>query len=157
MKTWSLKNVSIKDLKKNPKNPRHLSKEQALQLETSLSKFGLADKPIVNTDLMIIGGHQRIATLKKMGQKKIDCWVPDETLSESEVDELNIRLNKNHGTFDYEILANEFNVPDLVEWGFTIDDLEINMHGLDDEEKPKEDQPKAVKMSLCPHCGKEIG
>ena len=37
--------------------------------------------------------------------------------------ELNVRLNKNTGSFDWDILANEFEVEDLVDWGFTEDEL----------------------------------
>jgi len=44
-------------------------------------------------------------------------------LSEKEVEELNIRLNKNTGSWDFDILANEFELPDLFEWGFSESNL----------------------------------
>jgi len=39
--------------------------------------------------------------------------------------ELNIRLNKNSGEWDYDALANYFDVGELTEWGFTEDELQF--------------------------------
>ena len=152
---WSLVTVPIKSLKEHPRNPRQLSKDQANQLQKSLDRFGLIDKPIINTDYQIIGGHQRLKLLKKNKIKEIECWIPDETLSEADVDELNIRLNKNTGDWDWDVLANEWTPTDLVEWGFTINELV----GPEEEEVSKEipdedtgaDEKKSTKE--CPKCG----
>lgn len=66
--------------------------------------------------------------------------------------EANIRLNKNTGEFDFEILANEFDLDDLFDYGF--DEKELLSIGPDTEEKPeKEDKPE----KLCPHCGGRLG
>lgn len=149
---WHLENKKISELKDHPRNPRSLSKEQEEHIKTSLEKFGLADKPIINTDGMIIGGHQRKRILKKLGYKTIDCWIPDRTLTDKEVDELNIRLNKNSGDFDYDILANEWNADELLSWGFTTQELlDIDVEDVSSDEEEIEKQCK-----LCPHCGKEI-
>jgi ParB-like chromosome segregation protein Spo0J len=144
---WKIVNVKLKDLKKHPKNPRTLSKIQFDHLKESLDRFGLVEKLIVNTDMMIIGGHQRYEVLKKSKVKEVDCWIPDVTLSEKEVEELLLRLNRNHGDFNYDELANNFEVPDLLDYGFSIEELELKE--IDDigseEEKPK-------KEKRCPHC-----
>lgn len=123
MISWKLESKKISDLKPHSKNPRFLSKEQYKHLKTSLEKFGISDKPIINQDGTIIGGHQRVNLIKKMGLKEIDCWIPDKLLDENDVDELNIRLNKNIGEWDWDVLANEWNISDLIEWGFTTDEL----------------------------------
>jgi hypothetical protein len=47
-------------------------------------------------------------------------------LDEKEVEELNIRLNKNVGEWDFDTLGNEFETSDLLEWGFTEFQLGIN-------------------------------
>jgi len=120
---WHLETRKIKDLKKHPKNPRQLNKDQERHLSHSLDKFGLIDKPIVTIDGLIIGGHQRINVLKKQKIKEIECWVPDQEISEKDIDELNIRLNKNTGDWDYDILADQWEVNDLLEWGFTEEEL----------------------------------
>ena len=153
MINWHLEKRLVKDLKPNPKNPRHLSKDQERHIEISLKKFGLADKPIINTDNMIIGGHMRLRILKKQKIKEIECWIPERLLTEKEVDELTIRLNKNHGGFDFDILANEWEVPDLLDWGFKPEELEII---LTEDIESKEKTDKKKKTTTCPGCGLEF-
>lgn len=130
---WVLVKKKIRDLKPHPRNPRKLSKHDYEHLQKSLDKFGLIDKPIINTDDMIIGGHQRIAVLKKSGAKEVECWAPKATLSEKEIDELNIRLNRATGEWEWDTLANEWEVNDLLEWGFTEEELSIDLSAAADE------------------------
>lgn len=149
---WTLKTIPIKELKPHPKNPRTLSREQASHLQKSLDKFGLIDKPILNLDFQIIGGHQRIAILKKNKVKEVECWIPSQMLSAQDVDELCIRLNRVHGEWDWELLANEWETTDLLEWGFNIDQL------FEDHCKENEDTAtdKEDKHEKCPHCGQKM-
>jgi len=144
MISWKLKKLAIADLKEFDINPRQLSQEQASSLSQSLQKFGIIDKPIVNDDCTIIGGHQRVRLLHARGETHIQCWVPNRHLSEEEVRELNIRLNKNHGDFDYDILANQWDMSELCEWGFTLAELGISEDEVDD----KEDKKKPSKVTL---------
>lgn len=145
---WHLETRLIKDLVPHSSNPRKLTKEQHAHLKTSLDKFGLIDKPIVTQEGQILGGHQRLRILKEEGVKEIECWIPDREMTESEIDELLIRLNKNTGEWSWDDLANEWEIGDLLEWGFTADDLHIDTD--EDEEKPKK------KEKLCPHCGEPV-
>lgn len=149
---WHIENKKLKDLKPHPKNPRRLTKEQALHLEESLSKFGLIDLPIINTDCTVIGGHQRLNILKKQKVKEVDCWIPDRFLEPNEVEELLIRLNKNHGEFNYDDLANNFDVADLITWGFTLDDFQV-LPVQDSEVVPQEKTQES--QNICPTCGKK--
>lgn len=120
---WHLETKKISALKDHPKNPRQLTKDQAAQLKESVQKFGLIDKPIITQDNLIIGGHQRKNVLKSLKIKEVECWVPDRQLTEEEIDELNIRLNLNIGEWDFDVLANEWEVEDLINWGFDPEDL----------------------------------
>ncbi len=138
---WSLVAKNINELKPQAKNPRRLSKEQKSNLFTSLENFGMAEPIVVNTDGTIIGGHQRYLMLKSKGQKLIDCMMPDTPLSPMEIDELTIRLNKNQGEFDYDLLANSYDPENLVEWGFTMD--ELHLESLPDQK----DQPKTFQLT----------
>ena len=151
---WNLVNKNICDLKEHPKNPRVLSKDQANHLKKSLDTFGLIDKPIINVDNTIIGGHQRLKVLLGLGYKEVECWVPENPLTDKEVEELNIRLNKNTGEFDFDILANEWDEIDLFEWGFTTEELGIEPIGVVSEEEKDEEEEKKLKM--CPQCGHEF-
>ncbi len=100
---------------------------------------------------MIIGGHQRLKVLKKMGIKEIEVNVPDRELSQDEVDELCVRLNKNTGEWDWECLANEWQVNDLIDWGFNETDLQLIMD--EDDLPPSEEKKEGCK---CPTCGKKM-
>ena len=92
---WQRESREIKSLHENPHNPRSLSKIQGDELKNSLSKFGQCEPIVIQPDGTIIGGHQRYRVLKKMGAKNIYTYVPSEPLSEREIKELTIRLNKN--------------------------------------------------------------
>jgi DNA modification methylase len=153
--SWHLETRKIKELREHPKNPRILTKEASEQLKTSMDKFGMIDKPIVNPDGLIIGGHQRIKVLKGMKVKEIECWVPEEALDDRQVDELNIRLNKNTGTWDFEILANQWEPNDLMDWGFTENELlglDADVEIIESEEdddgnlRPGEDKDAITKL-----------
>ena len=144
MINWKLESIPIKELKDHPKNPRQIKKEQLQHLEELIKKFGLIDKPIVNLDRTVIGGHQRIKILKKMKVKQIECWVPDSQLEQEDIDHLCIGLNLNQGQFDYDILANQWEPLDLLKWGFTEEQLlgsckeaEEILNGMDEEEEKK--------------------
>ena len=123
MKKWTLQHRKLEELKPYPKNARLLTKDEEKQLKTSIKKFGLIDKLIINTDNIVIGGHQRLQILKSLKIKNVECWVPDSILSDEEIEELNIRLNKNSGQWDYDILANEWDAEKLMEWGFNSNDI----------------------------------
>jgi ParB-like chromosome segregation protein Spo0J len=143
---WKIETRKLKDLREHPKNPRKLSKNQHDHLTRSLEKFGVAEKPIINIDGMIIGGHQRLKVLKKLGYKEIECWVPSEKMDEKQCDELNIRLNRG-GSFDFDELANSYDIADLLDWGFSATEFHIDL-----EEPSSEEEEEPEK---CPTCGKK--
>ena len=138
MINWKIETHRIKDLKPHPKNPRKLSKHDASHLQRSLEKFGLIDKPIITADGLVIGGHQRISVLKKMGHKEIECYVPDCDLSPKDIEELNVRLNRNAGEWDFDILANQWDVDELLDYGFTQGELAITIDDGENEEPDNE-------------------
>ncbi len=116
---WKIKNVKVSDIKENPKNPRKLTEKGLKDLETSIKKFGNAEPPVLNKDLTLIGGHGRKKILERLNIKEVECYVSDKQLTPKQADELGIRLNKNiAGIFDFDILGNEYEVDELLEWGF---------------------------------------
>lgn len=120
---WKLQTFKLSQLKAHPKNPRQISKDQMVHLEGVIAKFGMIDKPVINLDMTIIGGHQRVKILKKMKVKEVECWVPDELLEEKDVEELMIKHNLNQGSWDFDALANNFEVMDLLGYGFSEEQL----------------------------------
>jgi DNA modification methylase len=123
MINWKLQSIPLKSIVPTLKNPRKIDKNQLSHLENLISKFGLIDKPILNSDFTLIGGHQRLKILKKMKVKEVECWIPDQQLSQEDLNHLCIGLNLNQGKWDYDILANEWNMIDLIKWGFSEEQL----------------------------------
>ena len=116
---WKLITKKVSELKPSHKNPRNITEQGLKDLNKSIDKFGLAEPIVINSDLVIIGGHARWQTLKQQSIKECDCYIPNRKLNDKEVEELNIRLNKNiAGTWDFDILANEFGLNELLDWGF---------------------------------------
>ena len=124
-KHQNIVNKKIDDLIFAEYNPRQLSKEQFKYLKDSIHRFGLVDPIIVNKNQnrknIIIGGHQRCKVAKAMGIKDVPCLELD--LDYDKERELNVRLNKNTGDWDFNILGNNFELEELIDWGFKEDDL----------------------------------
>tara|TARA_Y100001968_G_C19318504_1_gene697978 strand:- start:243 stop:830 length:588 start_codon:yes stop_codon:yes gene_type:complete len=122
--------IKTNKLKPAKYNPRQITKKQYNDLKKSIEKFDLVDPIIVNKDYTVIGGHQRLKICKELKYKDVDCVILD--LTKEEERELNIRLNKSGGDFDMDILANEFDMEELKEWGFKDIEFGLNMDKLDD-------------------------
>jgi hypothetical protein len=129
---WSIQICEVEHLKEYENNPRKITPDKLKHLEESIRRFGLAEPIVVNTDFTIIGGHGRRKALKKLGIQEVQTYYPNRKLSEEEFDELNIRLNKNiAGEFDFDILGNRFELPELQDMGFTALDLGVDLREFD--------------------------
>jgi len=137
-------NKKAKDLKPSEYNPRQISTKQYNDLKKSIENFGLVDPIIINFDGTIIGGHQRFKVLQEMETENIPCVVLE--LNKKQEKELNIRLNKSGGEFDFDLLANHFDIDELVDWGFKHIDLDINIDKIT-EGNTKDDHIPDVKES----------
>ena len=108
-------------------NPRQLTQKQYQSLKDSIQRFGLVDPILVNKNKdrkgIIIGGHQRVTIARDLGIKLIPCVELDLTLEKEK--ELNVRLNQNTGEWDFDVLADLFDIDELNEWGFTDEDLKL--------------------------------
>lgn len=136
---WRTEKRKISELEPAPYNPRELTEKQAQDLSLSLERFNLADPIVINTNNRIIGGHQRINILKaKVGNNgfEVDVRVPSRKLTDHEEKELNLRLNKNLGQWDFDALAN-FDEDLLKDVGFDSKELD-RIFQLED--KPEDDE-----------------
>lgn len=129
----SVHQVAIKDLKPAAYNPRKHSAEQLDHLKESITRFGLVDPIIVNSaparKYVVIGGHMRLQAAKALGYKEIPCVflnIPDEVRER----ELNLRLNRNVGEWDLDLLA-KFDEAILKDIGFTSEEMDT-VFGIDD-------------------------
>ena len=121
----SIVQVDVNQLNPAPFNPRRWSEKQISDLKESIKRFSLCDPLIVNGNPkrkgVVIGGHMRLAAAKELGYKKVPVIflnIPD--LKKEK--ELNLRLNKNIGAFDFEILK-DFDMDLLLDVGFSNEDF----------------------------------
>ena len=128
-----IEKIEISKLKPATYNPRQITTKQYNDLKKSIERFGLVDPIIVNKDNTVIGGHQRLKIIKSLGEKTIGCIVLN--LNKEQERELNIRLNKNSGEFDFDILSSEFDIDELVDWGFKHIDLGLNIDKIDEDKE----------------------
>ena len=118
-----------------PYNPRQSTAKQETQLKRSLEKFGVVEPIIWNKQTgYIVGGHFRVRELQKLGYKEIDCVIVD--LNEDDEKELNIRLNANTGEWDWDSLANEWDVEKLEDWGL---DLPVDLSVVEELEAEEDE------------------
>lgn len=135
--TWKIEKRKISDLKPHPKNPRQFTDKGMDDLEKSIDSIGFAQPVNINQENTILSGHARIKKLEEMGYNEVDVYVPDRTLTPKQEEEIIVRMNANTaGIWDMEKLANEFDLPELEEWGLDIPDLDS------DEPEPLEDEVK---------------
>lgn len=156
--TMEIKELPLKELKPAAYNPRKKLKKgdkEYEKIKQSLLKFGYVDPIIVNEDLTVIGGHQRLTVLKDLDYETAKCVIVK--LSKEDEKALNIALNKITGQWDDALLADllldlqesDFNL-DLT--GFEppeIDDILSNVHDkeLSEDEFDVEEELKKPTLS----------
>lgn len=160
----NLTKLKIGDLKIATYNPRKELNEKDKEyqkIKNSILEFGYVAPIIVNKDMTVISGHQRIKVLKDLSYEEIECIVVDFDKNKEKL--LNIALNKISGEWDYQKLENIFNELensniDLSITGF--DEKEINKLRKETEETINDN----VEVDLnefnddkfqckCPKCG----
>jgi ParB-like chromosome segregation protein Spo0J len=101
--------VPIDILKAADYNPRQAQQKDVDDLRKSIEKYGVVDPIIVNGSKerknIIIGGHFRVKVAKDMGIIEVPVVYVDIPDLKRE-QELNLRLNKNIGKWNYDLLAN---------------------------------------------------
>jgi ParB-like chromosome segregation protein Spo0J len=175
----NFKNIAISELLPDPKNPRKDLKPDDTEFQkinTSIEKFGFLEPIVFNTRTKkILGGHQRLKTLKNKGVKELHIlslgaytWAfTDDDLKElspSEEIAANIALNKAQGDWAMDQLV--LNLQEL-----KADGIDISITGFSDSEFDRllqdlnipetekeydESVADGVEMITCPHCGKEF-
>ena len=135
--------VSINQIKVNPKNPRILKDEKFFKLKKSLEDFPemLEKRPlVVFTDkdgkYVVLGGNMRLKVANELGFKELPIILADDWTEEQKAQFL-IKDNVSYGDWDWDLLANEWDVELLNDWGIDIPNFnvdEIDYSALDDVE-----------------------
>ena len=142
----------ISELKPAAYNPRKLSPKAYEQLKKSLEKEGIVLPILVNSNPrrkdVIIGGHQRVKVWYDMGNKTVPTVSIN--LSKKREQELNIRLNKTGGEWDFDLLF-EYNTKEqLVEYGFDRYEVDFDTSYGDSKDKKtgKISKRKSIKVEF---------
>lgn len=107
MSAMEWKTLSVDALRPAAYNPRKKLKagdKEYEKIKNSILEFGYVEPVIVNYDMTVIGGHQRLTVLKDLGYTEVQCVVVH-IEDEHKVKALNIALNKITGAWNEQLLA----------------------------------------------------
>lgn len=143
------KKVPISQVRIDPNNPRSLNKEKFKKLKSSVKEFPemLEVRPLVVAEGVVVGGNMRLLAMKDLGFREVSVIDVTEWTQEKR-DEFMIKDNLSFGDWDYDLLANEWNIDDLTDWGMDLWDTEPEeMQGLTDEDEvPEAPQEPITKL-----------
>lgn len=148
-----MKLVKISEVKPNPKNPRIIKDGKFQKLVKSIQEFPdmLNKRPlVVFTDVdnkyVVLGGNMRLKACKEIGLKEIPIIIADEW-TEEQKHEFLIKDNVGFGEWDWDSLANEWDVEKLDDWGL---DLPIIMDepSLDELIGEEKNKPASMKITF---------
>jgi len=122
--------MKLSQIKSNPNNPRIIKDEKFKKLCESIKALPkmMELRPIVVDDNFIVqGGNMRLKALNELGYKDIpDTWVKQaKDFNEDELKEFIIKDNVGFGEWDWDYLANNWDVEKLEEWGLDIPDFAV--------------------------------
>lgn len=134
---WTEQRRRLSDLTPWPRNPRQIKTPQAKRLLESVEEFGQVETLAVGPDGEVYNGHQRLNVLmQKYGPDyEVDVRVSSRPLDEKEREKLTVYLHRGAtGEWNFDLLANEFDAGELIEWGFDAAELGIDLTGGDDND-----------------------
>jgi len=137
----------INEIKSNPNNPRIIKDIKFKQLVKSIQDFPqmLELRPIViDENNMVLGGNMRLKACIEAGLTNVPV-IHANNLSEVQKKEFIVKDNVGYGEWEWDALANEWNIEDLDNWG-----LDIPAFSNNDIEQPKDN---AIGGTTCPNCG----
>ena len=141
--------VPINDLKPSEYNPRDMTEDEKLNIRLSIERFDLVEPIVVNNAPermnIIIGGHQRWLVAKELGRETMP--VVYHAIADIEKEkELNLRLNKNTGHWDWEKLS--INFDEEMKFGVGFTEIELAKWNPESSESSPggEDTPQTMAM-----------
>jgi hypothetical protein len=133
--------MKLKDIKPNPNNPRVLRDDKFQKLKQSITEFPkmLSLRPmVIDENNVVLGGNMRLRALQELGFNEIDeAWVKRSSdLTEEEKKRFIIADNVAFGEWDWDTLANDWDVVDLEAWGLDIPQFDtVDEEVVEEEEK----------------------
>jgi hypothetical protein len=137
--------VKINEVKTNPKNPRLIKDDKFKKLVKSIQDFPqmLELRPIVvDENNIVLGGNMRLKACKEAGLKEVFI-VKADNLTEQQKDEFIVKDNVGFGEWDWDMLANEWDVEELEHWGLDVP-IDDKIDELEDGEEIE--LPQSVQL-----------
>ena len=142
--------VNIAAVKENPDNPRFIKDSKFKKLVKSIKAFPemLEKRPIVvDEQMVVLGGNMRLKACKAAGL--FEVWVDiAENWTDKQKEKFIINDNVSFGEWDWDMLANNWDTKELIDWGLDLPAFDMPMDDEPQEEKEQEEK------ELCPMCGK---
>jgi DNA modification methylase len=147
-----MKRVPISQVIPNPTNPRIIKDDKFKKLVKSIEEFPqmLELRPIVvDGNMVVLGGNMRLKACIAAGLKEVPIIVAD-NLTEQQQAEFIIKDNVGFGEWDWDLLANQWDVEALEDWGLELpfDNTPVLEAEEDDYEAPSEIQTDIVLGDL---------
>ena len=138
--------MKLKDIKPNPNNPRVLRDDKFQKLKQSITEFPkmLALRPmVIDENNVVLGGNMRLRALQELGFTDVEeSWVKRSSdLTEDEKKRFIIADNVAFGEWDWDTLANDWEVVDLEAWGLEIPQFD---EGNDEDLEDLSDKIKSM-------------
>jgi DNA modification methylase len=138
--------MNINDIKANPNNPRIIKDDKFKKLVKSIKEFPkmMELRPmVIDKNNIVLGGNMRLKALKELKYKDVpDEWIKRaDQLTDDEQRRFIIADNVGFGEHDWEMLANEWDMNELIDWGVDIPvsmETEVVEAEEDDYEIPDE-------------------
>jgi len=127
--------IDIKKVIPNPSNPRIIKDDKFKKLVNSIKEFPqmLELRPIVvDSNMVVLGGNMRLKACQAAGLQEVDILIADQ-LTEEQKAEFIIKDNVGFGEWDWDLLANEWDVEALTEWGLDVGGFDLNAEQFGDE------------------------
>jgi DNA modification methylase len=137
-----MKYVPISSVIPNKTNPRFIKDDKFKKLTQSIKDFPqmLELRPIVvDSEMVVLGGNMRLKACQAAGLVEVPIIVA-ENLTHEQRQEFIIKDNVGFGEWDWDILANEWDMQDLQDWGLDLpfDNTPVLEAEEDDYEAPSE-------------------
>jgi hypothetical protein len=135
-----IEKLNVKDLRNNvgqlqdlgvPANPRRIDKHKFNKLKTSLFDKDLNEiKELLviphNDTYVVLSGNMRLKAYKELDYRHIKCKVIDPEVDPQTLQKIIIVENTNYGSWDEDILANEWEPELLDAWGYDLPELDMS-------------------------------
>lgn len=154
MSTTKQKTIKLSSIKPNPENPRLIKDDKFYKLLESIKTFGEKMMPlrpiVIDENKIILGGNMRFKALKELGYKEVPAdWIKAaKDLTEEQKKEFIIKDNVGFGSWDFDVLANEWDSDLLEGWGLDMEDFDFDNFTELEATDDNYEEPENLKVDV---------